>query len=217
LVVAYTPTIAYETLPMLTAALHRRYPTVGLRTCEMWQGDAAAAVEAGRFDIGLARCPLLPEDLESIVIRDEPLGVILGSNHALADREIVHVEDVADLTLTIWPRELSPRYHDLVVSELRSEGFRGLVREFENLSRDVFFGDPVARMEVAACRAFSVGFEHEADRVRGEFLWRPLDPAPLVPVNMFWKPSGRTVVRNYVALAQDVARQANWLASIPAA
>jgi DNA-binding transcriptional LysR family regulator len=212
--VAYTPTVAHETLPKLTAALHGRYPTVALRTCEMWQADATAAVEAGRFDVGLARCPVLPDDLESIVIRDEPLGIILAAEHPLARSPVVRVQDICELTLTIWPRDLSPQYHDLVVGELSRNGFQGSVREFENLSRDVFSGDTVARAEVTAGRAFSIGFRHEGDRVRGEFAWRPLDPAPLIPVNLFWKPGGRAVVANYVVLAQEVARSESWLAVV---
>src|SRR5665213_2157859 len=77
----YTPTVAGEALPKLVEALHARAPDVGLRTCEMWQADGVSAVQAGRFDVGFARCPVLGGGLESIVIREEPLGVILGTGH----------------------------------------------------------------------------------------------------------------------------------------
>ena len=79
--IAYTPTVAEETLPPLIAAVHDRLPDVRVRTCEMWQAEMAEAVEAGRFDIGLARCPILHDDLESAVIRDEPLGITLADSH----------------------------------------------------------------------------------------------------------------------------------------
>jgi DNA-binding transcriptional LysR family regulator len=35
--IAYTPTVAEETLPPLIAAVHDRLPDVRVRTCEMWQ------------------------------------------------------------------------------------------------------------------------------------------------------------------------------------
>ncbi len=132
--IAYTPTVAEETLPPLIAAVHDRLPDVRVRTCEMWQAEMAAAVEAGRFDIGLARCPILHDDLESAVIRDEPLGITLADSHALARNPRVRIEDLGAEKLLIWPRVLSPGFHDRVVDSLRAHGFLGPVQEFENLN-----------------------------------------------------------------------------------
>jgi DNA-binding transcriptional LysR family regulator len=212
--IAYTPTVADETLPRLTAALHERHPEVRLVTCEMWQAEMAGAVEAGRFDVGLARCPLLHPDLRTEVIREEPIGVLLGRGHRLARREVVHVEDLGDQPLAIWPRSLSPGFHDHVVTALRAHGFTGPVAEFENLTRDVVAGDTASRIEVAACRAFSVGFATQAASLSEHFAWRELDPAPLVPVDMFWRASAGPVVQRFVALAREVAAARDWLALV---
>jgi len=210
--IAYTPTVAEETLPPLVATVHERLPDVRVRTCEMWQAEMVDAVLAGRFDIGLARCPVLHEGLDSDVIRDEPLGIMLGHRHRLARHDVVRVEELGTEKLLIWPRELSPGFHDRVVDALRAHGFLGPVQEFENLNRDVLLGDLVARREVQACRGFSIGFATQQAHLPAGFVWRPLDPAPLIPVDMFWRAAASPVARAFVGLAREVAERQGWLA-----
>jgi DNA-binding transcriptional LysR family regulator len=210
--IAYTPTVAEETLPPLIAAVHERLPDVRVRTCEMWQAEMAEAVEAGRFDIGLARCPILHDDLESAVIRDEPLGITLAESHPLARTTRVRIEDLGAEKLLIWPRVLSPGFHDRVVDSLRAHGFLGPIQEFENLNRDVLLGDARSRGEVAAGRGFSIGFASQAPSLPDGFAWRPLDPEPLIPVDMFWRPAASPVARTFVHLAREVAEAHEWLA-----
>src|SRR3954447_26006974 len=45
------------------------------------------------------------------------------------------------------------------------------------------------------------------------FAWRPLEPAPLVPLHMFWKRASKAAARNFTGLALDVAQRAGWLAA----
>ncbi|MEA2227519.1 MAG: hypothetical protein QOF04_1149, partial [Solirubrobacteraceae bacterium] len=210
--VSYTPTLADESLPRLVEELHRRYPAVRLRTCEMWQAESVQAVGMGRFHIGLARCPVgLGEDLECVSIREEPLGVVLGADHPLAADARIPIEALASETLVIWPRELSPGFFDHVVGNLRGHGFTGTVREFENLGRDVLMSDADARLEVAASRAFHIAFATQYDPLAPEFVWRPVEPAPLVPVHMFWKRGAGPLVENFTRLAREVAAREGWL------
>jgi DNA-binding transcriptional LysR family regulator len=210
--IAYTPTVAELTLPPLVAAVHERFPDVRVRTCEMWQAEMADAVDAGRFDIGLARCPVLHDDLESAVIRDEPLGIMLGEAHRLAREDTVRIEDIGAEKLLIWPRVLSPGFHDRVVDALRAHGFAGPVQEFENLNRDILMGDERSQREVTAGRGFSIGFAAQASRLPRGVVWRPLEPEPLIPVDMFWRPNASPVARSFVHLAREVAAAQGWLA-----
>lgn len=131
LAICYTPTLAAETLPRLVAELHRRHPDVAPQMCEMWQAESVAAVRAGRFDVGLARCPELTEDVECVRLREEPIGVVLGRAHPLAARDRVRLADLAAATLAIWPRTLSPGFYDLVVEFFRACGNAGPIQEFD--------------------------------------------------------------------------------------
>jgi DNA-binding transcriptional LysR family regulator len=215
LTIAYTPTVGHEALPLFIDAMHARFPGVQLRTLEMWQADAVAAVEDGRLDIGMARLPSLTPGLASEVVRVESVGVILGAGHRLTRVSIVEPSALSEDFLMIWPREFSPRYYQLVVDSLRSAGFTGAVREFENLTPAIFFGDVVARMEVAALRAFAVGFVSEP--LPPGFVWRPLTVPPRIPLDMFWKPPAGSIVENFRALTREVAAREGWAAPSAAA
>jgi DNA-binding transcriptional LysR family regulator len=211
LTIAYTPTIAHEALPLFIDAMHARFPGVQLRTLEMWQADAVAAVEDGRFDVGMARVPSLVPGLGTEVIRMEAVGVILGAGHRLTRVPIVEPAALSEDLLMIWPREFSPGYYQLIVDAFRAAGFTGAVREFENLTPAIFFGDVVARIEVAALRAFAVGLASEP--LPAGFVWRPLSRPPRVPLNMFWKDPAGTIVENFRALAREVAAREGWVPS----
>jgi hypothetical protein len=70
-------------------------------------------------------------------------------------------------------------------------------------------------MEVAALRAFSVGFITEP--LPPGFLWRPLTIPPRIPLDVFWNAPAGTIVENFVVLAREVAAREGWLAAAPAA
>ncbi len=211
LAIAYTPTVAAETLPRVVDELHRCYPGLHLQMVETWQADGVAAVAAGRFDVGLARCPVGLGELEHAVLREEPMGIVLGASHPLTTSARVAVADLAHTTLTIWPRALSPGFFDLVVGFFRAHGFVGAIQEFEYLSAGVFHGDPAARREIAEGRAFSVAFATQFDPVPDGFAWREVVPCPLVPVDLFWRPRAGPSVRNAVRVALEVAHREGWL------
>jgi DNA-binding transcriptional LysR family regulator len=216
LAICYTPTLAAETLPLLAAELHARHPGVTLQMCEMWQAESVNAVRAGRFDVGLARCPDVVEGVEYLRLREEPLGVVLGADHPLACRDHVDLPDLARATLAIWPRTLSPGFYDLVVDFFRGQGFTGAIQEFEYLTSAVFHSDPAARRAIAKGTAFSVTFATQFDPVPDGFVWRPVVPAPMVPVHLFRRTGAGAVTMNFLALARDVAASAGWLGA-PAA
>jgi DNA-binding transcriptional LysR family regulator len=213
LAVSYTPTVAAETLPHVVDELHRRYPGLHLQMVEMWQADGVAAVRGGRFDVGLARCPVGLGDLERTVIREEAMGIVLGMAHPLTAHDRVALDDLAHTTLAIWPRSLSPGFFDRVVGFFRDRGFAGRIQEFEYLSSGVFHGDPAARHEIAEARAFSVAFATQFDPIPDGFAWREVVPCPRVPVDLFWRTNASRATQNFVRLAIEVARREGWLAA----
>jgi hypothetical protein len=105
----------------------------------------------------------------------------------------------------------------LAQQALRAHGFTGPVREFENLGRDVLMSDAVARRAVAAARAVSVAFATMYEPLPPGFAWRALEPAPVVPLHMFWKPAANAAARNFTRLALDVAQRAGWLEPVAGA
>jgi hypothetical protein len=48
----------------------------------------------------------------------------------------------------------------------------------------------------------------------GTFVRRPLDPAPRVPLHMFFKHTAGPVVENFVRVATSVAERERWLTAV---
>lgn len=206
--IAHTPSVAPATLPALIDGMRDRFPSVDMRTYECWRPEAFSGVISGRVKFALVRTNGPVDDLESMLLREEALGVVLGKGHRLARRRVLSLQDLADETLAIWPRDLAPDYYDLVTGFYIACGFRGTIKEFETVTREFFFGDPVSRTEIAACRAFSVAYATE--KLPSGFIWRPVDPAPRVPLSMFWRPSAEPSIRRFVEVAEAVATARKW-------
>jgi len=213
LVVSYTPTLVNETLPRLVRAVHERWPDLSMQMCEMWQTESIESVRAGRVDVGMARPAHLDEDLESVRLRDEPIGVVLGERHPLARRPLLTMEDLANSTLAIWPRQFSPDFFDQVVDSFRGHGFRGPIQEFEYLTSALFHRDPAARAEIAAGRAFSVAFATQFDPLPDGFVWRAIAPETLIPVQLYWRRGAGAAVRRFVDVAVEVSTAEGWLSA----
>ncbi|MBN9622896.1 MAG: LysR family transcriptional regulator, partial [Actinobacteria bacterium] len=78
-----------------------------------------------------------------------------------------------------------------------------------NLSRAVFFGDVAAREKVESGSAFSVALATEP--LPSGFVWSSVDPAPRVPLTIFWRQVADPVVANFVEVATEVAAAQGWL------
>ena len=211
LVISYTPTLVNETLPLVVSAVHERWPGLTLKMVEMWQTESIESVRAGRVDAGMARPAHVDDDLEAVRLRDEPIGVVLAEHHPLAARAVLTMEDLAGSTLAIWPRQFSPDFFDQVVGSFRDHGFRGSIQEFEYLTSALFHRDPFARAQMAAGRAFSVAFETQFDPVPEGFVWRPVEPATLIPVQLYWRRGAGPAVHRFVDVCLEVSARERWL------
>ena len=212
LVISYTPTLVHETLPLLVAAVHDRCPGLSLQLVEMWQTESLEAVRAGRVDAGMARPAHVSDDLESVRLRDEPIGVVLSARHPVAGKRLLTMDQLAESTLAIWPRQFSPDFYDQVVDSFRGHGFRGPIHELEYLTSALFDRDPAARAEIAAGRAFSVAFETQFDPLPQGFVWRAIEPSTLIPVQLYWPRGAGAAVRRFVDICLDVSTAERWLA-----
>lgn len=206
--IAYTPTVAAEALPAVSNRMHLDYPTIKIQMAEMWQPESLEAVHSGRLDVCFIRSCQGTGDLATTVVRQEPLGIILGEGHRLSRHPVVRIDELGETYMTIWPRSMSPGYFDTVHQAFRAAGYEGQVREYENHTRDTWLGDTVARMEIAAGRAFSIGFRSQP--LTAGFAWRELDPAPLIPLTVCWREPASSTLQLFLEVVQSVALEEGW-------
>jgi DNA-binding transcriptional LysR family regulator len=208
--VSYPPTARAELLPRLLDEFHHRYPRLEVHTCEVWLGPEV--VSRGIADIAITR-GLVPTDSQilSAAISQSALGVVIGASHPLAKRKAVAADLLQTETLEISARRFSPHFYELIVGLLRSRGFAGPVHEYENLGANFLLDDRTASQEISAGHSFGVGFEKQYPYLPPDLVWRPIEPDLRVPMNICWLASARPAVKNFVAVAQEVARSSGWM------
>jgi DNA-binding transcriptional LysR family regulator len=87
---------AEEAGTRLAAAFRQQNPGVDVRIREADFTDPTAGVRAGLADVAVTRTPFDRTGITTLVLRSDPLAVVLRADDPLADREMVHVGDLAD-------------------------------------------------------------------------------------------------------------------------
>ncbi|GEK01719.1 LysR family transcriptional regulator [Streptomyces sp. 1-11] len=173
----------------LMRGFHRAYPEVDLDVLMLVEIETAvAAVRSGAIDASFRAVAMpgrpLPEDLESVRVVDEPLQLLTGPAHALADVRSVSVAQLAGHR--IWMPGLTPgtewaAYYDDLVAEF------GLTVEATGPN----FGSD-ALLDTIADTPGLATFMGEHTRLiwpAGHGLRRiPVtDPAPVYPHSLIWR------------------------------
>jgi DNA-binding transcriptional LysR family regulator len=121
--VGFSWSARFEALPALGKAFTARHPDVQLLTQEMWNVDMGAALRSGAIDVAVSLCPEIAPDIADELIRTEPVVVILAAEHPLAKEKSIRLEELASDEFVLFPRELAPRLHDVLVGVCRHAGF----------------------------------------------------------------------------------------------
>jgi DNA-binding transcriptional LysR family regulator len=105
--------------------LRRNCEGTGLRLSlhRMWTSDIPTAIEAGDIDIGFTRHPEAWGQLRVELLWNSPLVATVPVWHRLADRTEISIGELADETIVILPRRLSPGPYDVVESACLRAGF----------------------------------------------------------------------------------------------
>jgi len=126
----YAPMAGYETLGAILTAVEHDSPNVTVIASELFSAEIPARVLAGELDIGLAIFPEPMKGVRSEPLRREPLALVLGKHHRLADIDPIPLTSLEKETLLLFPRELAPGYYDRVIAACEQAGFHPRVRTF---------------------------------------------------------------------------------------
>jgi DNA-binding transcriptional LysR family regulator len=120
---AYTLTTANEIIPRLLRDCERVEPEIGFAPREMFASDIPEALLSMKVDLAVIPGAFEHPDLESQVIGEEPLVLVVSKDHRLAGANGTRIGDLSEETFQIWPREMSPGYFDSVVAACQNAGF----------------------------------------------------------------------------------------------
>jgi DNA-binding transcriptional LysR family regulator len=99
-----------ELTPRIVREFAARWPQVGLELRGYGFADSSAGIDDGAVDVAVLALPLPAEDeLEIVMLRDEPRVAVLPADHPLAAAEALNLEEVAGEPLVIGPRSAGSR------------------------------------------------------------------------------------------------------------
>ncbi|WEG09062.1 LysR family transcriptional regulator [Microbacterium horticulturae] len=184
-VVGSFPSVVPTAFPLVFELLAEQHPDLRLDVRARPQPELMAALRAGDLDLAVAYNVHLEHDLESLLVYDTVMHVILAADHPLAAREVVPASELEHERLILMALPPGP---DDTLSYFVRQGLAPQVwvrtGDFE-LMRSLV----ARRLGVALCiQAPRTQYSYEGLSV----VQRPLDPAPnLERLSVVWPRSRR--------------------------
>jgi DNA-binding transcriptional LysR family regulator len=204
-IVAYGASASYETAPRLVKELIERLPQVAIKTTVKSLSEIVAGVTDGSFDVGLVRCAPEMTGLEARAIRSERQGVLLRRDHRLASSPSVALQDLADETFLLHPRDANPGHYDAVVAACRDQGFEPRI-----LLRTLSFD--LAHSPVVHAQGVAIIGESSRSGLSEELCWLPLSPPTAFDVSFITRRHRRSpAVERMLVTADEIAVELSWL------
>jgi DNA-binding transcriptional LysR family regulator len=166
--------------------------------CQIEVSEASTAqqielLRAEAIDIGVLRNPYTAQDLQSSPPLCKPLGVAVSAEHPIASRKSVDLADLNGQSLLIFPRDLAPELHDLMLERCKAHGYVPHRIQYAARLVDAFLGLGESVMLTSA----------EAAASWPDVVWVPLAGSPLE-----WRTS---VVMSRRRRANELLRRASAL------
>jgi DNA-binding transcriptional LysR family regulator len=155
----------------------------------MWNAEMIAALRTARVDVAISLCPEPAPELADELIRTEQVVALLPASHPLARAQAIPLSSLADETFLVFPRELAPRLHDVLLGACRGAGFEPKLRsESFHTGWDLLI---LADAPVVALAPRSVANElpegvvalplgEPTGRLETRLVWRDDDSSPIV-------------------------------------
>lgn len=206
----YAPMAGYETLSAILTAVEHDCPNLTVIASEHFSSVVPGRVLAGELDVGLALFPQPMRGVRSRLLRMEPLALLLGRHHRLAEADPVPVASLAGETLLLFPRELAPGYYDRVVAACEQHGFQPEVRAFT---------DPPPQAMVARLRTTrEVGLPpasfayHTAAADHGVVARKIVEPEITVEWSILWPARAQSEASSrFLESARRCSEESGWL------
>lgn len=177
----------FETLPALGRAFRARHPDVELLSQEMWNAQMIPALRAGTIDAAVSLCPEVESGIESEPVRSESVVVVSAASERPAATGSVALASLADQTFLLFPRELAPRLHDVLVGVCRRAGFEPKIRSesfHTSWDLDLFSESSIVALAPRSVVAglgdgvAAVPLSEPEGELETRLVWRADDPSP---------------------------------------
>ncbi|MFR9727773.1 LysR family transcriptional regulator [Saccharopolyspora sp. MS10] len=204
----YTLSVGYETLPVLADHVQRALPGLVFQAVEAWEVDVVDSLRRRQCDVGLVRYDPSDDELDSVLLRREPLVVAVSDAHRLAERDSVGLAELRADRFVMTPRSLAPGYQALIDGIFAEAGF-----EPETV-RNTVPGNRLMALQRQANAVALLPASAQLGRVPGIAFVPVTDEFALLPVHLVHRRDADEAVSS---LADTVLREAHrlgWLRSV---
>lgn len=171
-------------LGRLLSEYRRRYPKVSVHLEERTPERVWEMVAKGRLSVAVTR-PLPGQgerSLETLLLRDEPLGIVVPAGHPLLKKDKVTWKMLAKEPLIVLARREGVGLHDEILAACRAAGFTPRIAYNPSL-----MGTVLSYVEAGA----GVGIATDsvaAASTSSSLAYIPVIPERTVPLVMVWNP-----------------------------
>lgn len=202
LVIGFVSSAAYNVLPVILRSFRSQVPAVRLELHELPTNEQLEWLREGKIDVGLLRPPIEDKSLNLMTIVREPMVVALPESHAFVPQNQIALSSLANEDFILFPRPLSPRAYDQIISLCQQAGFSpNVVQEAMQMQTIVSLvagGIGVAIVPVSLQNMQRTGV-----------VYRPLEePAPCAEIALVWRHNDLSpCVQQFLDIVQSVVEQ----------
>lgn len=135
--IGFVNSMLYRGMPQAVKRFETDYPGVEIVLKEMNTSEQVHAIQRMQIDMGCAHWGNFPTDVISAPIFSEPFLCCLPTAHPLARKRKVDLRALAQEPFILFPRTVSPHYHDLIIAQCVGAGFSPLIRHEARLWQTV--------------------------------------------------------------------------------
>ncbi|ABE29972.1 bacterial regulatory helix-turn-helix, lysR family protein [Paraburkholderia xenovorans LB400] len=135
--IGFVNSMLYRGMPQAVKRFEADYPGVEIVLKEMNTSEQVHAIQRMQIDMGCAHWGNFPSDVISAPIFSEPFLCCLPAAHPLARKRKVDLQALAQEPFILFPRTVSPHYHDLIIAQCVGAGFSPLIRHEARLWQTV--------------------------------------------------------------------------------
>ena len=144
--IGFVPSTLYGALPEVIRRFRAAQPEVEVGLLELTTVQQIDALKAGRIDVGFGRLRFEEDKrIAAEVVREEPLVAALPTDHRLARRKRLTLEELAPEPLLLFPARPRPSFADQVLGAFRARELKPAIA-FEVNELQTAIGLVVAHM-----------------------------------------------------------------------
>ncbi|WP_449277797.1 LysR substrate-binding domain-containing protein [Leucobacter sp. GX24907] len=121
--VGLPPDTSPRTIQVILQEFSSRIPDTSLQFSEMSTSSQLESLRLGEIDVAVARRPLNSTGLASSITLTCPVGVWLSQNDPLSAQTQVHLSQLGDRPLIMFPRRMAPATFDRTMETCKDAGY----------------------------------------------------------------------------------------------